>query len=133
VEKNLSTAELIETSNKFSDFNLHYRVLVVQKFKRSKNVKIIEHTNVTYQWDFAVLSSMMEVDWSSTRGERRGMGSLLVKKEFNEDEVEAASIEFCAPLQAKDFISLGFIWSGHGALFWSLLMDLLNTNSSLWL
>ena len=37
------------------------------------------------------------------------MGSLLVKKEFNEDEVEAASIEFCAPLQAKDFISLGFI------------------------
>lgn len=57
----------------------------------------------------------MEVDSSTTRGERRGMGSLLVKKEFNEDEaeeeVEAAPIEFCAPLQADDIITVveGFI------------------------
>lgn len=57
----------------------------------------------------------MEVDSSTTRGERRGMGSLLVKKEFNEDEVEeeveAAPTEFCAPLQAEDIITVvvGFI------------------------
>jgi hypothetical protein len=43
---------------------------------------------------------MVIVDSSTTRGERRGIGSLLVKKEFNEveDEVEPFPIEFCVSL-----------------------------------
>lgn len=52
----------------------------------------------------------MDVDSSTTRGESRGMGSLLVKKEFSEDEVEPVPIEFCAPLQVEeDDITQGFI------------------------
>jgi len=51
----------------------------------------------------------MEVDSSTTRGERRGIGPLLVKKEFKEDDdVEPFPIKFCVPLQVED-IMLGLI------------------------
>jgi hypothetical protein len=46
----------------------------------------------------------MEVDSSTTRGERRGIGPLLVKKEFKEDDVEPFPIKFCVPLQVEDFM-----------------------------
>lgn len=76
----------------------------------------------------------MQVDSSTTRGDSRGMGSLLLKKEFKEaeveEELELAPIELCGPLQVEE-ITVGFIRSGQGALFCSLLRDLLNTNSSL--
>lgn len=44
----------------------------------------------------------MDVDSRTTRGERRGIGSLLVKKELNEfeDEVDVEVEPF--PLQVED-------------------------------
>lgn len=54
----------------------------------------------------------MELDSSTTRGESRGMGSLLVKKELIEEEfeeeLEPNPIEFFDPLEAE-FTTLGLI------------------------
>lgn len=53
-----------------------------------------------------MLSSLIQEDSSTTRGESKGMGSLLLKNESEEDEVaeeeEEVEVVFFGPLRADD-------------------------------